>query len=171
MKCSLGISNFLEEISSLSHSIYCFPLFLCIDHWGRLSYVSLELLILWNAVFKWVYRPFSPLPFGSLLFSAICKASSDDYFVFLHFFPLGIVLIMAPCTMLWISVHSYLGTTSDLIPWICLSLPLYNHKIWYRSYLNGLVVFTTLLNLSLDFAIKSSWSEPHSAPGLFLLTA
>ena len=35
-----------EEISSLSHSIfffpfYCFPLFLCSDHWGRLSYLSL----------------------------------------------------------------------------------------------------------------------------------
>ena len=36
MKCSLGISNFLEEIS-----FCCFPLFLCIDHWGRLSYLSL----------------------------------------------------------------------------------------------------------------------------------
>ena len=33
------VSNFLEEISSLSHSI-CFPLFLCIDHLGRLSYPS-----------------------------------------------------------------------------------------------------------------------------------
>jgi len=31
MKYSLGISNFLEEISSLSHSIV-FLLFLCIDH-------------------------------------------------------------------------------------------------------------------------------------------
>ena len=39
MKCSLGISNFLEEISSLS--ILLFPLFLCTDHWGRLSYLSL----------------------------------------------------------------------------------------------------------------------------------
>ena len=40
MKCSLGISNFLEEISSL-FPFYCFPLFLCIDHWERLSYLSL----------------------------------------------------------------------------------------------------------------------------------
>ena len=39
MKCSLGISNFHEEISNLP--FYCFPLFLCIDHWGRLSYLSL----------------------------------------------------------------------------------------------------------------------------------
>ena len=40
MKCSLGISNFLEEISSL-FPFCCFPLFLCIDRWGRLSYLLL----------------------------------------------------------------------------------------------------------------------------------
>ena len=40
MKCSLGISNFLEEISK-SFPFYYFPLFLCIDCWGRLSYFSL----------------------------------------------------------------------------------------------------------------------------------
>ena len=40
MKYSLGISNFLEENSSLSHSY--FPLFLCIDHREKLSYVSLH---------------------------------------------------------------------------------------------------------------------------------
>ena len=38
---------------------------------------------------KWVYLSFSPFPFASLLFSAICKASSDSYFAFLHFFFLG----------------------------------------------------------------------------------
>ena len=38
MKCSLGISNFLEEISSFQ--FYGFPLFLCTDHWGRLPYLS-----------------------------------------------------------------------------------------------------------------------------------
>ena len=30
-----------------------------------------------------MYLSFSPLPFASLLFSAICKASSDSYFTFL----------------------------------------------------------------------------------------
>ena len=39
MKCPLGISNFLEEISSLP-PFCCFPLFLCIDHRGKLSYLS-----------------------------------------------------------------------------------------------------------------------------------
>ena len=38
--CSLGICSFLDEISSLSHSVV-FPLFLCIDCWGRVSYLSL----------------------------------------------------------------------------------------------------------------------------------
>ena len=37
MKYSLGISNFLEE----TFPFYCFPLFLCTDHWGSLSYLSL----------------------------------------------------------------------------------------------------------------------------------
>ena len=32
--------------------------------------------------------------------------------------------------------------------------------------LNGLVIFPTFFNLSLNFAIRSSWSEPQSAPGL-----
>ena len=38
MKTSLGISNFIEEI--LVFLILLFPLFLCIDHWRRLSYLS-----------------------------------------------------------------------------------------------------------------------------------
>ena len=32
-----------------------------------------------------------PLPLASLLFSAICKASSDNHFAFVHFFFLGMV--------------------------------------------------------------------------------
>ena len=39
MKCSIGISDFLEEISSLPFC--CFPLFLCIDYRGGLSYLFL----------------------------------------------------------------------------------------------------------------------------------
>ena len=34
------------------------------------------------------------------------------------------------------------------------------------SYLNGLVVFPTFFNLSLNLAIKSLWSEPQLAPSL-----
>ena len=88
-------------------------------HWP-LSKTFLSLLaILWNFAFRWVYLSFSPLPLASLLFLAICKASSDNHFAFLHFFFLGMVLITASCTMSWTSVHSYSGLClSDIIPWI-----------------------------------------------------
>ena len=33
--------------------------------------------ILWNSAFRWVCLSFSPLPFGSFLFSAICNNSSS----------------------------------------------------------------------------------------------
>ena len=63
-----------------------------------------------NSAFKWVYPSFSPLLFASLLFTAICKASSDSHFAFWHFFFLGMVLITASYTMSWTSVHSSSGT-------------------------------------------------------------
>ena len=62
-------------------------------HWSlRKAFLSL-LAILWNSAFKWVYLSYFPLPFASLLFTAICKASSDNHFAFLHFFFSGMVLI------------------------------------------------------------------------------
>ena len=107
-ECSLGISYFLEAISSLSH----FIVFLYFLYWSlRKAFLSL-LAILWNSAFKWVYLPFWPLCLASLLFSAICKASSDNHFAFLHFFFLGMVLISTSCTMSWTSVHSSLEARS-----------------------------------------------------------
>ena len=146
MKCSLGISNFLDEISSLSHSIVLLHFFALITEKGWN----------WNSAFKWVYLSFSPLPFTSLLSTAICKASLDNHFAFLHLLFLGMVLIPASCKMSQTSIHSSSGTLSDLIPWTYLSLPLW---IWFRLYLNGLVVFPTFFNLSLNLAVTSSWSE------------
>ena len=124
MKCSLGICNFLEEISGLSHSIFSLYFFAVIT---RKAFLSL-LAILWNSAFRWVYLFFSPLPLACLLFSAICKAFSDSHFAFLHFFFLGMVLITALCTVSSTSVHSSPVTLSDLIPGIYLSFPLYNFK-------------------------------------------
>ena len=133
-------------------------------HWSlRKAFLSL-LAILWNSAFRSVYLSFSPLPLASLLFTAIFKSSSDNHFVFLHFFFLGIVLIPASCMMSWTSVQSSSVSLSDLIPWIYLSLPLYNHKGFDLDH--TLVVFPAFFNLSLNFAINSSWSEPQSAPGL-----
>ena len=103
-----SVANFLEEISSLSHSIVFLYL-----HWSLRKALLSLLAVLWNS---------SPLPFASLLFSAICKASSGNHFAFLHFFFLGMVLITTSCTMLRTSIHSSSGTLSALIPWIYFSL-------------------------------------------------
>ena len=102
MKYSLGISNFLEEISIFPILLFSFISL----HWSlRKAFLPL-LANLWNSAFRWVYLSFSPLLLASLLFSAICKASSDNHFAFLHFFFLGMVLITASCTMSWTSVLS-----------------------------------------------------------------
>ena len=50
MKCSLGISSFLEEISSLSHSVV---FSMCLNCSLKRAFLSL-LAILWNSVFSWV---------------------------------------------------------------------------------------------------------------------
>ena len=122
MKCSLDISNFLEKISSLSHSVV-FLHFFCIDHLGRLSYLS---LLFFGTLHSDGY--IFPFLFCLSLFSAVCKASSNNHSAFLHFFFLGMVLTTASCTMPQTSVHSSSGTLSHLIPWIYLLLPLYKHK-------------------------------------------
>ena len=65
MKCSLGMSNFLEKISSLSHSIVFLYFFALIAEKAFLSLLA----ILWNSAFKWAYLSSSPLLSTSLLFS------------------------------------------------------------------------------------------------------
>ena len=90
MKYSLGISNFLDEISSLSHSVVFLYFFALIAEEGY----SLELCIQVGISFL-----FSFAFLASLHFEAICKASSDNHFAFLYFFSMGMVLIPVSCTM------------------------------------------------------------------------
>ena len=120
----LTVSLIILKRSLVFPSLFFY--FFAIDHYGRLS--SLSLLFFETLHSNGYYLSFSPLPFTSLFFTDICKASSDSHFVFLHFFFLGMIFIPASCTMAQTSVHSPLGTLSDLIPGICLSLLLYNHK-------------------------------------------
>ena len=91
MKSPLGISNFLEEISNLSHSVLFLYFFALVTEEGFLtsSCYSLELCIQMLICFL----------FSSLLFTAICKASPDSHFACLHFFSMGVVLIPVSCTM------------------------------------------------------------------------
>jgi len=47
-------------------------------HWSLRKTFLFLLAILWNSAFRCLYLSFSPLLFISLLFTAICKASSDS---------------------------------------------------------------------------------------------
>ena len=98
------ISNSLEDIPSLSHSVVFLYFFALITEEGFLisSCYYLELCI------QMLNFPF--LLCLSLLFSAIC------HFAFLHFLFLAIVLTTAFFTMLRTSIHSSSDTLLFLIP-------------------------------------------------------
>ena len=98
-------------------------------HWSlRKAFLSL-LAILWRSAFRWVYISFSHLPFASLLFSAICKASSEYHFAFLHFFflkwsevkSLSCVRLCDPmdCSLPGSSVHGIFQAV--VLEWIAIS--------------------------------------------------
>ena len=108
---SLYFSNFLEEISSLSHSIVFLYFFALIAEKGFLisPCYSLELCIQMGISFLFSFA-------FCFLFTAIFKTSSDSHFAFLHFFLLGMVLIPVSCTMSQTSFQSSSGTLSDLSP-------------------------------------------------------
>ena len=110
---------------SLVFPFCCFPLFLCIDHWGRLSYLSLLFFGSWHS-------DESIFPFSlclSLLFSTICKVFSDNILPFCISSSWQRFWLLPPvqCHELPSIVLQAL-CLSDLIPWIYLSLPLYNFK-------------------------------------------
>ena len=81
MKCSLGISNFLEEISSLSLSVVFLCIFALIAKEGFLisPCYSLELRIQMGISFLFSFA-------FSFSFLFLCKALYDNHFAFLHFF-------------------------------------------------------------------------------------
>ena len=74
-KCSLHISNFLEEISSVAHFVVFLNFLALIAKEGFLISPCYPL----NSAFRCLYLSFSPLLFTSLLFTAICKASPDSH--------------------------------------------------------------------------------------------
>ena len=125
MRFSLGISNFLEEISSLSQStvFLYFSAMIAEEVFLISPCYSLDLCIQMGISFLFSFAC------SFFLFSTICKASSDKHFACLYLFFLGMVLIPASYT-----IHKSLSIVlqalclSDLIPGIYLSLPLYNCK-------------------------------------------
>ena len=163
MKCSLGISNFLEEISSLSHSIGFLYFFALIPEEGFLisPCYSLELCIKMGISFL------SPLLFTSLLSQLFLRPPQTAILLFRISFPWGWSWSLSPVQ--WHEppsiVHQAL-CLSDLVPYSISYFHCIIIGIWFRSYLKGLVVFPTFFNLSLNLAIRSSWSEPQSDPCL-----
>src|SRR5574340_352129 len=101
MKCSFGISDFLEEIPSLSHSVVFLYFFALITEEGFLisSCYSLELYIQMLTSF------FFSCAFHFSSFQTICKASPASPFAFWHFSSMVMVLIPVSCTMSQASIH------------------------------------------------------------------
>ena len=163
-KCSFGISNFLEEISSLSYSIVFLYFFTLITEEGFYisSCYSLKLCIQMDISFLFSFA--FHFSFFSQLF---VRPPQTTILPFCISFPLGWSWPLPP-----VQCHEPLSIVlqalclSDLIPWIYLSLPLCNHKGFDLGHTWMLLVFPTFFNLSLNLAIRSSWSEPQSAPGL-----
>ena len=98
---SVGPYNFCPLSSPSLHEMFpwylqsflfcCFPLFLSILLLRKASLSILAILL--NSAFRCLYLSFSPLPFTSLLFTAICKASSASHFAFFAFLFYGDGLI------------------------------------------------------------------------------
>ena len=124
MKYSLGISNFLEEISSLSYSIVFLTFFALITEEGLLisPCYYLELCIQLGISFLFSFA------FGFFSFHGYLLGHLRQPFSFFAFLFLGNDLDPVYCTMSQICIHSSSGTLSDLVPQIYFSLPLYSRK-------------------------------------------
>ena len=90
----------IESVMPSNHLILCSPLLLLLQ-----SFTA-------SGSFQMSIPFFFSFALASLLFSPICKASSDNHFAFLHFFSLGMLLMTASCTMSQTSAHSSSGTLS-----------------------------------------------------------
>ena len=125
MKYFFGISNFLEEIASLSHSIalLCFFALMAEDSFLVSPCYFLELCIQMGTSFFFSFA-FHFSSFLSYLYGLLRQPFCLFTFPFLQ-----MVLITASCTMSWTSIYSSsctLSIRSNLLN--LLSLPLYNCK-------------------------------------------
>ena len=127
---------------------YCFPLFLCIDHWGRLSY--LYLLFFGTLHSNGCIFPFL-LCLSLLFFSQLfVRPPQTTILPFCTSFSWGWSSSLPPvqCQEPQ-SIVLQAPSQSDLIPWICFSLPLYN--LWVITHYYHTFIFAQIV--------------PHSAIG------
>ena len=102
-------------------------------YWSlRKAFLSL-LAILWNSEFRCLYLSFSPLPLVSLLFSAMPPQTTILPFCICFFLGMVWSLTSVQCHKP-LSIFFQALCLSDIIPWIYLSLPLYNHKGFFKMH-------------------------------------
>ena len=111
MKCSLGVSDFLEEISSLSHSVVFLYFFASIAKEG-----SHLFLLFFGTLHSDVFIfPFL-LCFSLLFFSQLfVRPPQTVILLFCISFPWGWSLIPVSCTMSRTSFHSSSGSLSCVV--------------------------------------------------------
>ena len=132
LKRSLVFPILLFSSISLHWSLV-FPILLFSSislHWSLRKAVLSLLAILWNSAFRCLYLSFSPLLFASLLFTAICKASSDSH------------VALSPYPVSFSSCYF-----SSLTPHVCLYLLLFCLPPWNISSMRSEILFHSLLNL------------------------
>ena len=145
MKYPLGISNCLEDISNLSHSIVFLYFFALITEEGFLTVLCYSFELCTQMAISFLFS----FAFSFSSFLSYCKASSDNHFAFLHFFFLGVVLFTASCTMSLTSIHSSQALClSDLIPWIS--------EIKGNS-ISLLMTFSNVFTLVLNNSLRALW--------------
>ena len=161
MKCSLGISNFLEEISSLSHSVVFLYFFALIAEEGSYLFLLFFGTLHSDAYIFPFLLCFSPLFFWQLF----VRPPQTAILLFCSSFPWGWSWSLSPvqCHKPPSIVHQAL-CLSDLIPWIYFSLPLYSHKGFNLGHTSN--SFPYFLQFKPEFCNRGSWSEPQLATGL-----
>ena len=124
-------------------------------HWSLRKPFLFLLAILWNSAFKWVYISCSPLPLAFLISQLFVRPPQTTILPFCISFSWGwswslpLVQCHKPPSIVLQAL-----CLSDLIPWIYLSLLLYNCKgfdvahIWMFQWFSP-----TFFNVSLNFAI------------------
>ena len=137
MESSLGISNFLEEISIV------FPILLFSSislQWSlRKAFLS-HLAVLWNSAFKWVYLSCSPFPFAVFFSQLLVRPPQTTMLPFCISF-IGDGLSTASCRDFWLEVlwKNQVEMFSDYLdPHICVSKEgslIFKHRLeshWLR---------------------------------------
>ena len=110
----------------------------------------LSRLILWNSAFQsifWVYFLFLHCLLFLFFFQLFVKPPQTTTLC-LHVFFLGMISVMASCTILWTSfIVLQALCLPDIIPWIYLLLSLYNHKRFYLSHIWMVLWFYVLYSV------------------------